>query len=127
MPAPKRPGACRWPRILYPWACGLRATFSRLLPGQDFIIEPHRQSNTFALQINLYYLYLHERTNGDYLMRIFHKLIRQGRDMHQTVLMHADIDKGSKVSDVGHNAFQDQARFEIFERFYAFFEGRGFK
>ena len=42
--------------------------------------------------------------------------------MHQTVLMHADIDEGAEVGDVGHHAFEHHARLEVLEAFHAFLE-----
>ena len=46
-------------------------------------------------------------------MRIAHKFIGQLADMHQPVLMHADIHKRPKRRHVGHRAFQHHARLQI--------------
>ncbi len=47
--------------------------------------------------------------------------------MHQAVLVHADIDKGAKVGDVGHRAFEDHPRQQVVHGFHAIGELRGFK
>ena len=39
--------------------------------------------------------------------------------MHQTILMHADVNKGAKVGDVGDHALKRHARLEILEAFHA--------
>ena len=37
------------------------------------------------------------------------KVLRQRRDVHQAVLVHADVDEGAERRDVGDDAFEDHA------------------
>src|SRR5690606_39411200 len=45
-------------------------------------------------------------------------------DMHETVLMYADVDEGAKRGDVGNGAFEDHARLQILD-FLDTFHKRG--
>ena len=42
--------------------------------------------------------------------------------MHQTILMHADIDESTEVGHVGHHTFQDHPQLQVLEVFDAFLE-----
>ena len=42
--------------------------------------------------------------------------------MHQTILMHADIDKGTEVGHVGNHPFQRHARLEVLQALDPFLE-----
>jgi hypothetical protein len=42
--------------------------------------------------------------------RVLDEFVGDCRDVHQAVLMHADIDEGAEVGDVGDDAFEDHAR-----------------
>ena len=45
--------------------------------------------------------------------------------MHQTVLMHADVDERAEVRHVGHDAFEQHAGFQVLDLFDPFAEGGG--
>ena len=57
-------------------------------------------------------------------MRILHEAVRQRRDVHEAVLVHADVDKGAEVGHVRHHAFQRHAGAQVFQLVHAFLEGR---
>ncbi|MNM81635.1 hypothetical protein D3C81_936460 [compost metagenome] len=42
--------------------------------------------------------------------------------MHQTVLVHADIDEGTEVGDVGDHTFEDHPQLQVLEVFDTFLE-----
>ena len=45
----------------------------------------------------------------------------------QTVLVHSDIHKSTKVRDVGDRSFQNHARLQVFDVIHAFLEFGGFE
>ena len=56
-------------------------------------------------------------------MRILHEAVRQRRDVHEAVLVHADVDEGAEVGHVRHHAFQRHAGAQVFQLVHAFLEG----
>ena len=62
--------------------------------------DPHAQGNPFLLHIHADHLYFYDISNAYDLERMFDKLlVRQLRDMHQSVLMYADVYKSTEASD----------------------------
>ena len=55
----------------------------------------------FAVNINLDHFHLNNVSSLNHIAGIFHKLIRQRRDMNKAILMHTNIHKGAKIGDVG--------------------------
>ena len=47
--------------------------------------------------------------------------------MHQAILVNADINKGTKVSDVSDRAFQNHPQLQVVHGFNAVGKGRGFE
>ena len=43
------------------------------------------------------------------------KLVAHLRNMHQSVLMNANIDKRTKINDVAHGSFQNHPRRQVFD------------
>src|SRR5574343_1063620 len=78
-----------------------------------FVGHAHGQCDALAGQINFQHLDLHDLACLDYLVRVLDEGVGQRRDMHQTILMHADIDEGTKGRDVGDDAFEDHAGLQI--------------
>ncbi len=55
----------------------------------------------------------------DHIIGILDIAVGQLRDMHQAVLMDADIDEGAEVGDVGHDARKLHARHEVVDGMHA--------
>ena len=65
-----------------------------------FLIQPHRQADPFFDRINVQYLYIHDIPNADCFQRMLDKTVRDLGNVHQSVLMDADIHEYAKVDDV---------------------------
>ena len=48
-----------------------------------------------------------------YVVRVFHIAVGELRDVHQAVLVNADIDEGAEVGDVGHDSGQHHALHQV--------------
>src|SRR5450830_798848 len=84
------------------------ATLFRFATGlRRAIGQAHGQRDAFALFIDFQHFYAHHLASFDHRVRIFHEVARQGRNMHQAILVHADIDEGAKRGHVGDHAFED--------------------
>ena len=57
--------------------------------------------------------------------RVLDERLRHRRDVHEAVLVHADVDEGAEGRDIGHHAFQHHAGLEVLERFDAVLEHGG--
>ncbi len=90
-------------------------------------IHPHGQGDAFSGLIDFQYFHFNNIAGFDHLMRIADKLIGQRGDMDQAILMHADINKGTKVGDVSDHPFQQHAGFEIGQGFHPVFKVRHLK
>ncbi|MCY1434588.1 hypothetical protein D9M71_506520 [compost metagenome] len=89
------------------------------------VAHAHRQADAFARDVDFHDLDLDHVASLDCFTRVLDELLRQRRDVHQAVLVHADVDEGTEVGDVGHHAFEDHARFQVLEVFDAVLEGGG--
>ena len=69
-----------------------------------FVIQPHSQRNAFACGIDFQHFHFHHIAGFYHFTRVLDKLIGQGGDVHQTVLMDADIHERAEVGDVGDHA-----------------------
>ena len=49
----------------------------------------------------------------DHVEGVAHVAVGHLGDMHQPILVHADIDEGAKRRDIGHSALQPHARFQV--------------
>ncbi len=94
-----------------------------LLAGR--VAHAHRQRDTAARDVHFHYFDLDHVAGLDRLVRVLDELLRQRGNMHQAVLVHADIDEGAEVGDIGHHAFEDHARLEVVERLDAVLEFGG--
>ncbi len=59
--------------------------------------------------------------------RVLYKTVGKLADMHQTILVDANIDKGTEGSNIGNNAGQFHAGLEIVHLRHAFLEGEHFE
>ena len=48
---------------------------------------------------------------ADHVFRVFDEFIAQLGKVNQTILMHADVNEGTKISDVGYNSGTEHSRF----------------
>ena len=53
-----------------------------------------------------------------HLGRVGHIAVGQLRHVYQSVLMHAYVDKGARVGNIGHNAWQHHACNKVVDRGY---------
>ncbi len=88
---------------------GLRAVGLRA----RLVIEAQRQRDALARDLDLQHLHLDDVARLHDLARVLDEGLGHRRDVHQTVLMHADIDEGAEGRDVGHRAFEDHAGLEV--------------
>src|SRR5690606_10151409 len=95
-----------WRRFLTPSACRLACATggcatcpaaARLLPWR--VIQAHGKRDALAWQIHLHHLDLDDVAGLYHLARILDESMGKRRDMHQSILMHADIDEGAEVGD----------------------------
>ena len=68
------------------------------------------EGDPFALEVNRQHLYLDDFSDLDRFPRILDEALRQMTDVDQSVLVHADVDKGAEGGDVGYGALEDHAR-----------------
>ena len=97
-------------------------TGSALAGRLRLVIHAHGQADALTRDIHFQHLHLDDITGLDHVARILDELLRQHGDVYQTVLMHADIDKGAKVGDVGDHALQRHAGLQVLEAFHALLE-----
>ncbi len=93
--------------------------------GADFVVEPQRQRDALAGDLDLQHLDLDDVAGLHHFARVLDEGFRHRRDVHQAVLVHADIDEGAEGRDVGHRAFEDHAALEVLDLLDAFLEHRG--
>ncbi len=86
---------------------GLGYAFCRLL----FLFQTHGQRNPFTRCVHFNHFHFHHIASLHHITRVSHKFIGQHRNMHQTVLMYANIHKRAKIRYVGHHTFQNHANF----------------
>jgi hypothetical protein len=86
------------------------------------IFQTHGQADTFARQIHFYHFDLDDVARRYHFVRVLDEGIGQRRNMHQAILMHADIDEGAEVGDVGDGAFKNHSRLEVLHILNAFLE-----
>lgn len=83
------------------------------LADGESTVEDLENFSALALQVDTHDLDLDQVAGLDHLMRILDEAIRQRRDVHQPVLMHAHVDKGAEVGDIGNGALQHHAGLQV--------------
>src|SRR5262249_48704201 len=73
----------------------------------------HRQRDLPLLDVRLEDAHLHPIAGAHHLARIAHEAIRELRDVHETVLVHAEVDEGAEAGHVGDDARTDHARLQV--------------
>src|SRR5579871_1640399 len=74
----------------------------------------HTQLYPPALRIYADHAHLHDLPNSDDRERVAHEAIGKLGDMHQAILLDADIDERAEVYHVAHGSLQDHAGREVF-------------
>src|SRR6266699_3676812 len=82
-----------------------RSRYFFLLPH-----PPHTQLHPPPLPIHLQHPHLHHLPHSNHRQRIFHIPIRQFRDMHQPILLDADINESTKIHHITHSSLQNHTR-----------------
>ena len=91
-------------------------TFARCRPlGGGLVVHAHGQGNALAGYIHLHHLHLDDIPGFYHIPGVLDEGIRQRGNMHQTVLMHTDVDEGAEIGDVGDRAFKHHARLEVLD------------
>src|SRR5690606_28412756 len=89
--------------------CALLLTGGRC---SDLRIAAHGKRDTAALEIDLDHRHHDLLAGAHHFGGIIDKFVRNLADVHETVLMHADIDEGPEGGDIGHDAWEALARLE---------------
>src|SRR5690606_34329391 len=84
----------------------------------------HRQRDALALDIDLQDRHLDDLAHLDRLARVLHEPVRQLRDMHEAILVDADVHEGAEVRHVRHHALQPHAGPQVGDPLDAFREAR---
>ena len=90
-------------------------------------IASHAESNPLTRRINFQNRYANDISGLHDIMRIFDEFVCKLADVHQAVLMHSDIDKGPKCSNIRHGSFQLHSWLEIRDLGDTFHEGSRFE
>ncbi len=101
-----------------------RGASCRPLPGGS-VAAAHRQRDPLALEIDLQHPDLDHVARLDDLGRVLDEAVGQLGDVHQPVLVHADIDERAEGGDVGDDALQLHAGCQVLETLDALGEARG--
>src|SRR5690349_12474662 len=120
------PALLRTPRTRARARPGPRTPTRALLrrPRSNIIIHPHGQRNPLTLDVDLQHFHLDDLPGLHDFMRVLDEFRRHRRHMHKPILMHADIDKRTKRSHVGHDTFEHHPRRQVGNLLDAFAESR---
>ena len=92
-----------------------------------FVVQTHGQADTRTRNVNFHHFDFNQLAGFHHFARVFDVGIGQRGDMHQPILMHADVDKRAKIRDVGNHAFEHHAFAQVFNVLDAIAEGRCFE
>ena len=79
----------------------------------QFVIQPHSQRNAFTRSIDFQHFYFHHIAGFHHFTRVLDELVGQGGDVHQAVLMDADVHERAEVGNVGNHAFEYHADLQV--------------
>src|SRR3546814_7516598 len=77
------------------------------------VVEPPRQRDAFARDVDLQHLHLDDVAGLDHLARILAVAVGQRGDVDQAVLVHADVDEGAEGGDVAHHSRSEEQTSEL--------------
>src|SRR5690606_1063417 len=89
------------------------------------VVETQRQTDSLPSDIDVEHFDLDDVAGFHDLARILHELRRQRRDVHEPVLMNADVDERAERGDVANDAFEDHAGLQVVDLLDTFGEARG--
>ncbi len=75
----------------------------------------HTQLDAPAPNIHCEHAHLHDLPNLYYGQRIADKAVGHLRDMHEAILLDANIHKRAEVDDIAHRALQHHPLFQVFQ------------
>ena len=87
-----------------------------------FVIQAHSQRDAFACGIDFQHFHFDHIAGFHHFARVLDELIGQGGDVHQAVLMDADVHECAEVGDVGDHAFEYHADLQVADFVDAFGE-----
>ena len=88
--------------------------FKLVLSAQHHLSEYHRQPDSLLLDIRLDHLDLDNVADFHDLRGVLHKLaLLHAGDVHEAVLVYADVHKGAEVNDISHGAAEYHAGLQI--------------
>ena len=76
----------------------------------------HRKANALLAHVNCHDAHFHDVTHGKHSLRIFHELVADFRNVHEAVLVNADIHECTEVCHVGHDTFHPATRNQVLNR-----------
>jgi hypothetical protein len=88
------------------------------------LAELHRQADAPPFEVHLEHAHLDDLAGLHDLARIGDEAIAELADVHEAVLMHADVQERTEVGDVRDDTLERHARREIGELAHALLEGR---
>ncbi len=104
--------------------CGFRrAFFLAALVTVGVLL--HGERDAVAFEINIEHSHVDHVAGLDHGARIADEFVGEFGDVHQAVLVHADVDEGAERSDVSHDPFEQHSLFQVLEFFDAFFKRGG--
>src|SRR3546814_6820554 len=68
------------------------------------VVEPPRQRDAFARDVDLQHLHLDDVAGLDHLARILDVAVGKSGDVEQAVLVKADVDEGAEGGEVAHHS-----------------------
>ncbi len=80
------------------------------------VIEAHRERDALACRIDLEHFDLDDVTGLDHLARITDEAPTERRYVHQSVLVHADVDEGTEVGHVADHTLEHHAGVQVGKR-----------
>ena len=99
------------------WGAGFR------IPRTDRRVRPHGERDAFSFGIHLDHGDLDLLARLHDLGGVLDEAVGDLADVHESILVHADIDEGSEGGDVGDDAGEAHAGFEILDLMNSFGEG----
>ena len=78
-----------------------------------FVIQTHGQRDAFSGGIDFQHFHFHHVAGFHDFARVLDEFIGESGDVHQTVLMDADVHERAEVGDVGNHAFEYHANLQV--------------
>src|SRR5690606_24717003 len=106
-------------------AASLAAGLSTAATGTaGLIAHAHGQADALARYVHLQHPDLDDIPGLDHIPRVLDEGLAEHGNMHQTILVHADIDEGTEVGHVADHPLEHHAGLEVADLLHPFLEGR---